>query len=151
MKNIVLAVNPQWCERIFSGEKTFEYRKSIPALPVGGIYIYETAPVSKVVGRVLVEGIVSGTPSEVWKATKRGGCVDKAFYDEYYRRRSKAYAYRLKDPQLFEKPLDLSFFGLSSPPQNFAYFDNVVKVLPKEWYDPSEDEEWLSYLEDEKG
>lgn len=65
-------------------------------------------------------------------------------------RRSKAYAYRLKAPQLFEKPLDLSFFGLSSPPQNFAYFDNVVKVLPKEWYDPSEDEEWLSYLKDEK-
>lgn len=25
-----------------------------------------------------------------------------------------------------------------------------VKVLPKEWYDPSEDEYWLSYLTEEE-
>lgn len=26
----------------------------------------------------------------------------------------------------------------------------VVKVLPKEWYDPTEDEYWLSYLTKEE-
>ena len=31
MKKVILSVNPEWCEFIFSGLKTVEFRKSAPA------------------------------------------------------------------------------------------------------------------------
>lgn len=30
MKAVMLSLRPQWCEKIFSGEKTIEVRKSAP-------------------------------------------------------------------------------------------------------------------------
>ena len=43
MKAVMLSLRPQWCEKIFNGEKTIEVRKSRPSLdmPVK-VYVYET-------------------------------------------------------------------------------------------------------------
>ena len=51
--NIILSIKPKWAEKIYSGEKKIEWRKTCPSTVNEGakVYIYETAPICKVTGR----------------------------------------------------------------------------------------------------
>lgn len=43
MKSILISIRPEWCEKIVSGEKTVEIRKTRPKLePAFKVYIYCT-------------------------------------------------------------------------------------------------------------
>lgn len=43
MKAVILSLRPQWCEKIFNGEKTIEIRKSCPSIPTPfKVYVYQT-------------------------------------------------------------------------------------------------------------
>ena len=43
MKEILMSIRPQWCEKIFNGSKTIEVRKSRPSIPTPfKVYVYET-------------------------------------------------------------------------------------------------------------
>lgn len=44
MKSVMLSIKPQWCEKIASGEKTIEVRKSAPKEVPFKAYIYATKP-----------------------------------------------------------------------------------------------------------
>lgn len=48
---ILLSIHPKWAKKIYSGEKTVEYRKSIPKYENAiTVYMYETSPIRKVTG-----------------------------------------------------------------------------------------------------
>ena len=42
MKSVLISIRPQWCEKIVSGEKTIEVRKTAPKEVPFKAYIYET-------------------------------------------------------------------------------------------------------------
>lgn len=43
MKAVILSLRPQWCEKIFNGEKTIEVRKTAPKLETPfTVYVYQT-------------------------------------------------------------------------------------------------------------
>ena len=42
MKAILMSIQPKWCEKIFSGEKTVEVRKTAPKDTPFKVYIYQT-------------------------------------------------------------------------------------------------------------
>ena len=42
MKSVLISINPKWCEKIISGEKTIEVRKSAPKETPFKVYIYCT-------------------------------------------------------------------------------------------------------------
>lgn len=43
MKEILMSIRPQWCEKIFNGSKTIEVRKSRPSIPTPfKVYVYCT-------------------------------------------------------------------------------------------------------------
>lgn len=43
MKVVMLSLRPQWCEKIFNGEKTVEVRKTVPNLETPfTVYVYQT-------------------------------------------------------------------------------------------------------------
>lgn len=44
MKSVLISIRPQWCEKIMSGEKTIEVRKSAPKETPFKAYIYATRP-----------------------------------------------------------------------------------------------------------
>lgn len=55
--NILLSIKPKWAEKIYSGEKTIEFRKSIPKnfdTTEDVVFIYETAPVKMVTGYIRI-------------------------------------------------------------------------------------------------
>lgn len=121
MCKIIISINPIYVENILNGSKRFEYRTKLSKESVDSLIIYETHPVKKIVGEVEVIGTLQGTPEELWDNTFKFSGIDKKSYDKYFYKRKTAYAYVLGDVIVYDKPLDLTHFGLKCPPQSFVY------------------------------
>ena len=125
MKALLLSIKPEYVARILEGTKKYEYRKRLARENISKIYIYCTTPVMKVVGSVDVLGNIEKSPTALWEETKKNAGISRAKYREYFRGCKTACAYRLGDVSIFEHPLDLDAFGVSSAPQSFVYIDEI--------------------------
>lgn len=137
-RKIMLAIKPEYVEKIFDGLKRYEYRKRIPNHPISQIVIYETSPVSKVVGKVDVGEIINNTPDNLYDETKRWAGISKEEYDkyfgvsdelrdEYFRGNpcwGSAYAYSLNHPVIFSRPVSIEEYGLRGAPQSYVYLED---------------------------
>ena len=83
--NVILSIKPEFVEKIFSGEKQYEYRKILFKQKVDTVYIYASRPISKIVGEFKIDEILCDTPENIWKETKRQSGVTRNFFDKYYK------------------------------------------------------------------
>lgn len=118
---IILSIHPEFVKKIIDGTKKYEYRRRIPKKDITKIYIYETCPTKKIIGEVRVAEIIKEEPSNLWKLTKQQSGIKKKFFDEYFKGLSIAYAYKIDDLLIYDKPRDLSDYGLKQAPQSYAY------------------------------
>lgn len=123
MCKMLLSINPEHVENIFSGAKKFEFRKVRCRSEVDRIVIYSTSPVMKIVGEAEVLNVIEGLPAEVWEQTEEYAGIKKTFFDQYYEGKNKAVAYHLGIIKQYQRPLNLSDFGVRSAPQSFVYLD----------------------------
>ena len=85
------------------------------------IIIYSSAPVMKIVAEVEVEEIIEGNTDEIWEKTKNGSGTNKKLYDEYFKNKNIAVAYKLGEVKVYETPKKLTEFGLNHAPQSYVY------------------------------
>ncbi len=121
MCKILLSVNPEHVENIFNGTKEYEFRKVRCKGTVDKIIIYSTAPVMQVVGEAKVETVLEDTPEAIWEKTKKKAGIDKYFFQKYYEGKLRAFAYKLGDVIRYDRPKDLSYYGITAAPQSFVY------------------------------
>ena len=50
MATILLSIKPEYANKIFDGQKHYEYRKRIPKKEVSKIVVYSSAPEQAVIG-----------------------------------------------------------------------------------------------------
>ena len=131
MKEILMSIRPQWCEKIFNGSKTIEVRKSRPSIPTPfKVYVYQTkhnggkAIVSEVLNSVYGGGKVIGSfvcdrvrlcipfglkghllSQEVYREM----CLTKEQLDKYGGLKT-LYGWHITEPKLFDKPRELREF-----------------------------------------
>ena len=121
----ILSIKPQFVEEIVAGRKKFEYRKSVFKQPVEKVYVYASAPISKVIGEFQPVDILSGEPTDIWKKTKRFSGITEKFYKEYFRGKVTAYAIVIQNFVKYDKAIDLPK-GIHAP-QSYCYVD-ILKV-----------------------
>lgn len=121
MRKIIISINPEFVDEILSGNKKFEYRTKAAKKDVKAILIYETFPVKKIVAEAEILEVLEMSPCDLWNETKDKSGIEKTFFDKYFEGRKTAYAYKLGKVVKYEKPKDLSDFGLRSAPQSFVY------------------------------
>lgn len=121
MCNMLISINPEHVENIFNGSKRYEYRKIKCRQDIDKIIIYSTAPIMKVVGEAKVEEILVDSPDMIWEETKKYSGIDLEFYHKYFKDRTKAVAYKLTDIKKYNKPKELSSYGIKTAPQSFIY------------------------------
>lgn len=121
MCDILLSINPEHVDNIFSGEKKYEYRKIACKRKVDKIVIYSTTPIKKVVGEAEVIEVLQKEKSELWNETESESGITKIFFDEYYENKSEAVAYRLGKVTKFDQPKELNEYGIKCAPQSFVY------------------------------
>ncbi|MCH9270136.1 ASCH domain-containing protein [Pantoea ananatis] len=120
---VILSIKPEYAERILSGEKKFEFRKSIfKNKDVDTVIIYATMPVGKVIGEFKVGDILMHTPAELWDKTKSYAGISHKFYKAYFASREKAFAISVKSPKRYILPLSLEDVSPGAKaPQSFRY------------------------------
>jgi len=118
---MLLSINPEHVENIINGNKLYEFRKVRCRADVDSIVIYSTSPVMQVVAEAMVDNIIEGSILEVWHLTKEYAGVSYPFFRKYYKGKKTAVAYKLSDVTEFEEPRELTEFGITHPPQSFAY------------------------------
>ena len=121
MKKILLSINPEHVSKILSGEKVFEYRTKVAKQDVKSLLIYETSPVKRVVAEAEILEVLELPPEDLWAATKDYSGIKKDFFDAYFANREVAYAYRLGNIKAYDRPMELSRFGVKAAPQSFVY------------------------------
>lgn len=123
MKKVLFSIKPEFVEKIFSGEKRFEYRKSRCKREVDRIVIYCTSPCGKVVGEVEISRILVGSPRKIWENTKKYSGISESFFNKYFMYKNIAVAYELRRATKYKEPKTLSEYNLKVPPQSYAYID----------------------------
>lgn len=118
-----MSIKPEYAEKILSGEKRFEFRKSIFRNErVSTVVIYATMPVGKVVGEFRVSSIIEDNPRVLWKRTSHAAGISEQYFNEYFAGRSRAYAIAVDLPKRYRRPIELSrFLERAVPPQSFCY------------------------------
>ena len=118
---IILPIKPKYAEKILDGNKWFEYRRKLPNRHVSKIVIYETAPVSKIVGEVNVIKVMKYSPYELYDITKDHSGISFDNYMKYFDGAETAYAYFLDHPIRFTEPIGIDKYGLKAVPQSYVY------------------------------
>lgn len=157
-KAVLLSIRPEWCEKILSGEKTVEIRKSCPAHGTPfKVYIYCTKAQSKIgwlrivpgKGWQRLDGTVIGefVCDKIWELApiclapddvEEMACMDRDRIVRYLSK-CRGWAWHISDLKIYDQPRELwAFTGLQSI--RFGMRPVEVQRPPQSW----------RYVEDEK-
>lgn len=119
---VLLSIKPQFVEKIFSGEKKYEYRKTIFKKEVESILVYSTKPEGKIVGELFIEEIINDDPELLWSRTRHESGISHDFFQEYFGGKTEGYAIKISKAILYDEPIDpLDIDKSFRPPQSFCY------------------------------
>lgn len=120
----LISIHPQYAEKILSGEKRLEFRRTWAAQPVDLLAIYATSPVQRIVGLARIECIHYGSKTKLWELGKlHGGGISRRKLFAYLDGRKEAVALvighylRLTEALDPRRLFDTNF----KPPQSFRY------------------------------
>lgn len=120
---VLLSIKPKFAHAIFSGEKKYEFRKAVyKDKSIKVIYVYASAPISKVIGSFYVNEILEQDLDSLWENTNAFAGITEAYFLEYFADRTSGYAIEVGKAKLFDEPKPLhEMFGFNHPPQSFCY------------------------------
>ena len=84
MATILLSIKPEYANKIFDGQKHYEYRKRIPKKEVSKIVVYSSAPEQAVIGEVEVVKTLKMKPTPLWNSTKANAGISRSKYRKYF-------------------------------------------------------------------
>jgi predicted transcriptional regulator len=120
---VLLSIKPKYADKIFSGEKKWEYRKKIWTREgVDFVEVYASAPISKVIGQFQIVTIQREYRRDIWWTTGEESGISFKEFKEYFKHSFYGYAIKICNPELYGIPRDLKrAYGIKRPPQNFMY------------------------------
>jgi predicted transcriptional regulator len=128
-KVIVMSMKPKYARAIYEGRKNWEFRKAPPPL-FKTIYIYESAPVSKITGTVVFSEEIRGVPPSVYEIVKTNKCFTKnipgitAFELQIYTgSHNLVSALRVLHAERLDHTINFS----AKPPQNWGTFRGSLR------------------------
>jgi predicted transcriptional regulator len=120
---VLLSIKPEYANKIFSGEKKFEFRKiAFRNNKVETVVVYSTMPVGRIIGEFSIKHIHKDSPKSIWRKTKQFSGIDERFFKEYYNGRELAVAIEVENPILYKNPIDpKEEYKNFTAPQSFMY------------------------------
>lgn len=130
LQDIILPIKPKYSEKIFRGEKLYEYRKILCKKNIDKIYIYETSPIKKIVGEAYLLEKIRMEKQQLWDFTRTYSGITKEYFESYFRNHQMACAYKLGYITKYKNEVELEKFGVDFVPQSFIYttFDPYLEL-----------------------
>lgn len=119
--DIIIPIKPQFAEKILEWVKNFELRRAFSKKEINKVIIYESAPVSKVVGEFEVKEVLYEPLEDLWNYTKDSSCVNREFFDQYFKWKEFWYAVKIKNPKRYKTPKLISEYWLKGIPQSYVF------------------------------
>ena len=137
-KAVLISIRPEWCEKIVTGQKTIEVRKTRPKMnPPFKCYIYKCGS-GKVIGEFLCDQIIEDRTYGHNEKFYRAACMS-AYDAAAYAMQSPMYGWHISDLRVYDHPRDLwEFTGLrqtrfgwepvpiTRPPQSWRYVEEEL-------------------------
>ena len=151
MKSVMLSLRPQWCEKIFNGEKTIEVRKSRPSIPTPfTVYVYMTKRkwifkllpflknrFAKVIGSFVCDRVTccqayygeSGEKhlTNLFEDEIKRTCLTEHEMFDYIigkdKKEGTGWLWRITEPKLFDKPREITELYKPCPFNNACDID----------------------------
>ena len=125
-ESLLLSIQPEYAEKIFTGTKKVELRRVRPKLEESDwVIVYVSTPVCAVVGAFQVDRIVEALPNRLWKDVRHQAGVTRAEYELYYAGASNACGIFLRKTKKLSEPIELDhlrrLWSGFRPPQSFRY------------------------------
>lgn len=132
----LMAIHPQFAERILAGEKQVEFRKTRFRSQLTHVVIYCTEPVGQVVGFFEVESLDKGSPDELWDRYENVAGICSSDFKSYYNGSRNGVAIRIGKVHRLKKPIPLTALRQGArPPQSFCYLEPRVIEQLSDWPD----------------
>lgn len=126
--NALLAITPEFEEKILPGEKQYEFRRTTfsDVDSVDGIYLYASSPVKRIVGIFTIQRVVDGAPTEHWKLFGgESGIDDRERFLDYFEGVATGFAIEIDAVHRFQPEIDPDeVFDEFVPPVSFHYLNN---------------------------
>ena len=120
MVEILISIQPKWCEKILKLEKRWEMRKTIPkAKGPFRVFIYQTEG-GGVVGEFVCDSFTEVDPGEITNRILTDTQLTKQEALEYADGKT-VYLWRIRSLVDYPEPKPLSAYGLDRPPQSWCY------------------------------
>lgn len=137
--NVLLSIKPEFSEKILSGVKQYEFRKTIFSDPssVETAYMYASSPVQEVVGAFHVGNVNEGNPKTLWgEFGEISGINDETRFLDYFGDNDTGYAIEIQDPISIDPPVNpRTFVNDFRPPVSFQYvngeYDHLLDRKPQ--------------------
>lgn len=118
----LMSIHQRYAEAIMDGIKQVEFRKRRLADDIDTVWVYATAPVSKVIGHFSVSEVVQGTPQDIWERYGSVGVIEHDAFFDYYGARETAVAIVVGSAERLPDPVSLDAIDpRPAIPQSFAY------------------------------
>ena len=121
--NVILSIKPKYARLILSGEKRYEFRKSIfSERYIHEAYIYVTAPIKRIVGLFEIGAIIRDSAEGLWNKLGVLSGMDEAEFFDYFKDIKIGFAIEIKHVEAFEAQYDpKEMIPGFNPPQSFCY------------------------------
>jgi len=119
---VLLSIKPEYAEKILSGEKKYEFRRTMFKNPtIKKVVIYASSPIQKVIGEFDIDCVLSLRLEELWNETHQHSGIEKGFYDQYFEGKDVGHAIKVKKVKRYKSSQDLKHYNIKYPPQSFMY------------------------------
>lgn len=126
---ILLSIKPEFAEKIFNGTKKFEFRRSLfKNKNIMTVVVYASSPVQKVIGEFEIDHILNEDIHQLWQETKEFSGISESYFFDYFDKKEKGYAIKIKTTKRYTKTLSLKDDYNVTPPQSFMYLEDLVVV-----------------------
>lgn len=131
MKPILISIKPKFTEKIYSGTKTIELRRSVGKNFVRGseVFIYSSSPVKAITGKARIEKVETKLVSDILKENLQNAAISASECEEYFTGKKFGYLIWLEQLQILDKPVSLHLMRLAgvTAPQSFCYIDEPIR------------------------
>ncbi len=130
---IILSIKPEFANKIFEGDKKFEFRRSIfKNKTVSKVIVYASSPISKVIGEFEIGDILFNDLDSLWKETKEFSGISEDYFFDYFIGKKNGFALEVKKAKRYKKELCIRESFGKVPPQSFAYLEE--STIPNNTY-----------------
>lgn len=125
--NALLSIKPEFAEKILSGRKVYEFRRTIFSdySAIDFVYIYSSSPDRRIVGGFTIQRIIEASPDELWDLFgDQSGMDDRERFMAYFDGAETGYAIQVDKTHRFQDPINPEdVFEEFVPPVSFYYLD----------------------------